>query len=74
VPVLRWLGAGVNSLMLAATPIDGSHYFVDVLAGIGIAALSLAAARALVARLAAPVAAPASLDIVPAAGMPAPSR
>ena len=74
VPVLRWLGAGVNSLMLAATPIDGSHYFVDVLAGIGIAVLSLAAARALVVRLAAPAAAPASLDIVPAAGMPAPSR
>ena len=33
--------------MLAATPIDGSHYLVDVLAGIVIAVPCLFAARAL---------------------------
>ena len=33
---------------LAATPVDGGHYFVDVLAGIAIAAASLAAASRLV--------------------------
>jgi hypothetical protein len=41
VPVLRWLIVPANLAMLAATPIDGSHYFIDVLAGIAVAALSL---------------------------------
>jgi hypothetical protein len=31
--------------MLVATPIDGSHYFADVIAGIGLAALSLYVAQ-----------------------------
>jgi hypothetical protein len=74
VPILRWLSATANSLMLAATPIDGSHYFIDVLAGIGIAVLCLVAARALVARMAAPVATQ-RIEIAPAAtGIAAPSR
>ena len=47
----RWIGVGVNSLMLAATPIDGAHYFVDVLAGVAIAILCLVGARVLVWRL-----------------------
>jgi hypothetical protein len=51
VPVARWVAVTINSLMLVATPIDGSHYFVDILAGIGIAAFSFAAALALMARL-----------------------
>jgi PAP2 superfamily len=51
VPVARWISAVVNSLMVAATPIDGSHYLVDVLAGVGIAILCLLAARALVASM-----------------------
>ena len=51
VPIARWLGAGVNTLMLAATPIDGSHYFVDVFAGIAIAILCLVGARMLVDRM-----------------------
>ncbi len=42
VPGLRWVLFPVNLAMLAATPIDGSHYIVDVLAGMAIAALSLA--------------------------------
>ena len=38
-PVLRWIGLIVNVLMIVATPIDGGHYFVDVFAGLGLAAL-----------------------------------
>lgn len=49
VPVLRWIGAGVNGVMILATPIDGGHYFIDLLAGIGVAVLCLYAARAIVA-------------------------
>jgi membrane-associated phospholipid phosphatase len=49
IPVLRWLILVLNMLMLAATPIDGSHYFVDVFAGILVAALCLFVARAIAA-------------------------
>lgn len=74
VPVARWLSAAANTLMLAATPIDGSHYFIDVLAGIAIAVLSVVAARALVARMTAQPAA-ARIEIAPAAaGIAAPSQ
>ena len=41
VPLARWISAVVNSLMLAATPIDGSHYLIDVLAGVVIAVLCI---------------------------------
>lgn len=53
VPVARWIGGTLNALMLVATPIDGAHYLADILAGVAVALISLAAARALVARLAA---------------------
>jgi hypothetical protein len=70
VPVVRWIGFALNTVMLAATPIDGSHYFVDVLAGIVIAIASLAAARALVARFAAHAApAKSTRAPVPAPGL-----
>jgi membrane-associated phospholipid phosphatase len=73
-PVARWICAVINTLMLAATPIDGSHYLIDVVAGIGIALLCLVAARALVARMSAPAAA-ARIEIAPAAArVAAPSR
>ncbi len=75
VPAARWPAAALNALMLAATPIDGSHYFVDVIAGVAIAIVSLLAARALVARLAAhPAAAKDTRDAAPMPGMPATSR
>jgi PAP2 superfamily len=75
VPIARWLSGGLNTLMLFATPIDGSHYFVDVFAGVGIGIVSLLAARALVARLAAhPAPAKAALRAEPLQGMPATSR
>lgn len=45
VPVLRWIGAGVNILMIIATPVDGGHYFSDVIAGLPIALLCWLAAE-----------------------------
>jgi membrane-associated phospholipid phosphatase len=39
VPVLRWFGLALNVLMIAATPIEGSHYLSDVIAGLIIATL-----------------------------------
>jgi membrane-associated phospholipid phosphatase len=50
VPIARWVSAVANSLMLAATPIDGSHYLVDVLAGVAVAVVCLLAARKFVSR------------------------
>lgn len=41
----------VNIAMLLATPIGGGHYFVDVFAGIAIAAASIAAAKQIAGRL-----------------------
>jgi hypothetical protein len=38
VPVVRWIALGLNILLLIATPAYGSHYVVDVAAGILIAA------------------------------------
>jgi hypothetical protein len=47
VPVLRWVILILNLGMLAATPIDGSHYFIDVWAGIVLAVLCIFAAHRL---------------------------
>jgi hypothetical protein len=41
VPLLRWPLFGVNGAMLLATPIEGTHYFVDLLLGIGVAAVAM---------------------------------
>jgi hypothetical protein len=51
VPVMRWIGLVVNVLMIVATPVDGGHYFIDVIAGVVIAVGCWVAARALVDRL-----------------------
>jgi len=40
-PFARWPGVAVAALTILATPIDGGHYFVDVFAGIAIAAAAL---------------------------------
>jgi hypothetical protein len=66
VAIARWIAVAVNSLMLVATPIDGSHYFIDVLAGIVIALLCFATARALVMRFVFPVAAVAAHGVTTA--------
>jgi hypothetical protein len=45
---LRWARPPVvvvNAIMLAATPLNGGHYLVDVIAGVAIAAAAIAAAR-----------------------------
>jgi membrane-associated phospholipid phosphatase len=45
---VRWIGPIallVNIAMLLATPICGGHYFVDVFAGIAVAAAAIVAAR-----------------------------
>lgn len=38
-PYVRWLGLALNFLMLVSIPIQGSHYIVDVFAGIAVALL-----------------------------------
>jgi hypothetical protein len=51
---VRWLRpvvVVVNGAMLAATPINGGHYFVDVIAGIAIAVAAIAVARQIGHRL-----------------------
>jgi membrane-associated phospholipid phosphatase len=50
VPVLRWIGAAVNGLMIVATPVDGGHYFIDVIAGLAIAVVCWAAVEVWVKR------------------------
>jgi membrane-associated phospholipid phosphatase len=37
---IRWFGFLLNVPMIAATPVDGSHYFSDVVAGLAIAMLN----------------------------------
>jgi membrane-associated phospholipid phosphatase len=56
---LRWPVLILNTVMLAATPIDGAHYLVDVFAGVAIAGGSLLAAWAVVKR-----ARPAPIELV----------
>lgn len=52
---LRWLTAFTvpwNIAMIAATPLGGGHYFIDVIAGILLAVSMIAAARLISSRLA----------------------
>lgn len=41
----RWPALLLNAMVIAATPVDGGHYFVDIAAGVLIAAASLMAAQ-----------------------------
>jgi membrane-associated phospholipid phosphatase len=36
---LRWPAVILNAVMIAATPVEGSHYFADVLAGLAVGAI-----------------------------------
>ena len=45
----RWPAVALNLAMAAMTPIDGSHYLIDVLAGAGVGLLSIAAATLMLA-------------------------
>ena len=49
--LLRWPILVLNFALIAATPIDGGHYFVDVMAGGTIGALAMLAARRLTRRI-----------------------
>lgn len=42
---LRWPGMIVSALTILATPIDGGHYFIDVIAGLALAAAGIWIAR-----------------------------
>jgi membrane-associated phospholipid phosphatase len=58
---LRWCAVALNMLLIASTPIEGAHYFIDVIAGAAVTAISLYGATRLTAMLqfaAPPVAAP----------------
>ncbi len=39
---LKWIVLAINLAMLGATPIEGTHYVVDVIAGLSLAILSIA--------------------------------
>lgn len=45
VPVGRWVFLVLNVLMIAATPTHGGHYLTDVIAGAGLAVVSIALAQ-----------------------------
>ncbi len=42
---VRPLALVINGAMLAATPLNGGHYFIDVVAGVAVAAAAIVAAR-----------------------------
>lgn len=43
VPYIRWPVLWLNGTLIAATPINGGHYFVDLIGGTAVAGLSIAA-------------------------------
>ena len=70
-PWLRWPFLVLNLLMIASTPIDGGHYFVDVFAGLAIALLChVAARRFLAASSVKPATRPAEISPVLAGSQP----
>jgi hypothetical protein len=63
IPVLRWVTLTLNTAMLAATPIDGSHYFSDIFAGIAVALLCFLAAAWIAARIATRIESPGKASV-----------
>jgi hypothetical protein len=51
-PYFRWAIVAANGMLLLATPVHGSHYLVDVIAGVAIAIASIAATQSAFAALA----------------------
>lgn len=47
-PYIRWVALGINAVVLIATPIQGGHHLVDVLAGFAVAALAVLFADSLI--------------------------
>ncbi len=58
--VIRWFAFGINAVVIVATPIQGGHHVIDVLAGFVVAALAIGFANAVMG-FAACSGAPASL-------------
>ena len=50
---MRPIAIIANGAMLASTPIDGGHYFIDLVAGVAVAVLAIVAARRVSERVAA---------------------
>lgn len=48
---LRWLMLPLNLMLIAAAPVFGLHYFVDLLGGIAVAVVSIILAEVLTARI-----------------------
>jgi membrane-associated phospholipid phosphatase len=46
--IVGWGGSSVALLTIVATPVDGGHYLVDVIAGVALALASIAAAKRLI--------------------------
>ncbi len=44
-PVVRWIALGLNAAVLIATPIQGGHHVIDVLAGFAVAVLAIGLAQ-----------------------------
>jgi membrane-associated phospholipid phosphatase len=51
VPRLRWWVAALNALLIAAAPIEGAHYFIDLIAGLIVAPLAIYSAGLFTARM-----------------------
>ncbi|HET8543777.1 MAG TPA: phosphatase PAP2 family protein [Pseudolabrys sp.] len=45
VPYVRWPAIALNSALIAATPIDGAHYFIDLVGGALVAFVAIAASH-----------------------------
>ena len=58
--VVRWFALGLNTVVLVATPIQGGHHVVDVLAGFVVAAIGVLFARGVMRTATRP-----SLDVQP---------
>lgn len=41
VPYVRWVGLGLNAALIAATPVVGAHYFIDLMGGAAVAAIAI---------------------------------
>jgi len=52
-PPLRWPLLAINTAMLLATPVEGTHYLVDILAGAAVAIVSVLLVKLLARRFAA---------------------
>jgi hypothetical protein len=50
IPVLRWPATALNIAMLAATPVEGTHYLTDMICGAMVALAALAAVSGLARR------------------------